>query len=608
MLVNGDGRLFLPWKMIPALTIGLVFDVGVASLGVAPTAILLAFWPRSQTACRLLVFAMRLALVPCSFAFIFVGAAELTFWSEFSSRFNFIAVDYLVYTNEVIGNIRQSYDLVLVFSAIATLSALLWWWTQRAVVRALQRDPPPLRRYSRALAFWVLTPVIAVAFMDVRWKEFSGDAQLDDLAGNGWFEFVHAYRNNEIDYDRFYKLLPEPVALAELAAALGDGDGETKSGAAPYRREVRRPGPEERRNVVLVSVESLSASFLGCFGDPEGLTPNLDRLAKEGLLFAKLYATGTRTVRGLEALTLSIPPTPGNSIVRRPDNSGLFTLGGVFRERGYESIFLYGGYGYFDNMNGFFAGNGYTVVDRTALSPSDITAENVWGVADEDLFRLAIRELDARASDGRKFFAHIMTTSNHRPFTYPAGRIDIPSGTSRKGAVKYSDWAIGNFIADAQKRPWFGNTLFVIVADHTHKGRGKTSLPLSNYHIPMIVYAPGRIAPGRVETMASQIDVAPTILGLLNFSYRSKFFGCDVLRDGAKHERALMANYQTVGYHEKGLTIELGPNRFSRVVEAESGQVIGSNELSRRLVSRAVAFYQVASHAFRSGGLKVDSP
>ncbi len=117
-------------------------------------------------------------------------------------------------------------------------------------------------------------------------------------------------------------------------------------------------------------------------------------LAREGLLFTQLYATGTRTVRGLEALALSLPPTPGHSVVKRPNNDHLFTVGEVFAEKGYEPLYLYGGYGYFDNMEHFFGGNGYTVIDRTALDKADIHYENIWGVADEDLFTLTLRELD----------------------------------------------------------------------------------------------------------------------------------------------------------------------------------------------------------------------
>ncbi len=159
-----------------------------------------------------------------------------------------------------------------------------------------------------------------------------------------------------------------------------------------------------------------------------------------------MYATGLRTVRGLEALTLSIPPTPGHAVPMRANNKGFQTIGGVFRDQGYEALYVYGGYSRFDNMRDFFGGNGYTVIDRSAIDPKDISHETIWGVADEDLFRLAVREIDARAAAGTKVFTHVMTTTNHRPFTYPANRIDIASGTGRDGAVKYTDWAIGEFV------------------------------------------------------------------------------------------------------------------------------------------------------------------
>ena len=146
----------------------------------------------------------------------------------------------------------------------------------------------------------------------------------------------------------------------------------------------------------------------------------------------------------MEALTLALPPTPGRSLIKRPRNENLFTLGSVFRSRGYDTAFIYGGFGYFDNMNYFFGNNGYRVIDRTSPG-ADITFANVWGACDEDLFRWTMREADASFAANKPFHFFVMTTSNHRPFTYPEGKIDLPSKESgRSGAVKYSDFAIGD--------------------------------------------------------------------------------------------------------------------------------------------------------------------
>jgi phosphoglycerol transferase MdoB-like AlkP superfamily enzyme len=596
---NGQWGLFAPWRLLPAMAIGALFDVGVATFFLLPLGLLVVAWPNRRAGLQSTVLAL---LLPLTAVMVFVGASEFTFWNEFASRFNFIAVDYLIYTNEVVGNIRESYNLPLLLAAVAAVSLAIWaavGWALRPHWRA------PLHGRDRIVAAAVLValPFAAVAALDVRYKEFSADAQANEIAGNGYFDFWHAFWANEIDYDRFYKTLPAQRALATLANELGSPRLKVELSQRPFEHEVVNAGPVKALNVVLVSVESYSAEFMAAFGNKQGLTPYTDKLASEGLLFTHLYATGTRTVRGLEALTLSVPPTPGHSIVKRPDNAHLFTVGEVFKQAGYEPLYLYGGYGYFDNMTTFFAGNDYTVIDRTALKAEEVHFENVWGVADEDLYTLTLRELDRRHAAGVKFFAHVMTTSNHRPFTYPEGRIDIPSKTGRDGGVKYTDWAIGDFIERARSRPWFVDTMFVIVADHTHKGRGRQELPPENYHIPLIIFAPAHVKPGRVDTLASQIDVAPTVLGLLNFSYRSKFFGHDILREGQRHPRALMANYQTVGYYEQGRIVELKPNGRTRVVDAETGRQAPDDALSRELVDDTVSYYQVAAQAYRRGEL-----
>ena len=603
---NGEPSLWWPWRLLPMLTIGALFDTAAGVIGLAPLALLLGLWPpRGTRSTGWLKRVVAVLLIPLCVLGVFVALSEFTFWNEFASRFNFIAVDYLIYTREVVGNIRESYNLPLLLSAVALLAALLWAIVWRALGPAWSLPAPGWRaRFATTIVWGLVLPALAFWAVDARYKEFSRNAELTELAGNGYFDFWHAFRTNEIDYERYYRVLPDSKAVARLAMEItGHQPGELRQ--HPNERHVDGKGPERRLNVVLVSVESLSAEFLGDFGNSKGLTPNLDRLAHEGLLFTHLYATGTRTVRGLEALTLSVPPTPGQAIVKRPDNADLFTIGEVFKSKGYEALYLYGGYGYFDNMNAFFSGNGYTVVDRTALSSTEIHFENIWGVADEDLFTLSLRELDARHARGTPFFAHVMTTSNHRPFTYPAGRIDIPPKTGRDGGVKYTDYAIGRFIDQARTKPWFAQTMFVIVADHTHNGRGRQELPPEAYHIPMIIYAPGWVAPGRVDSIASQIDVAPTLLALLNMSYDSRFFGQDILSEGRAHQRAFMSNYQTVGYYERGRIVELRPHGRVRVVSASGGKPAADDALSQELREEAISYYQLASQAYRSGEMRL---
>lgn len=594
-LAGFSGAFAEPAALARALLMGLLFDIGVATFVVASLTLVIALWPKRRA--RGLTIALAVALVPLSTLFAFTAFAEFTFWNEFSSRFNFIAVDYLVYSREVLGNIRESYNLRVLFSALAVIAAAIWlvsfWAVRRSVVIV------PERRALRTALVWTALPIAAYVGMDARHKEVSSNAVINEIAGNGYFDILHAFWLNEIDYQRFYRTIEPARARAVVARQV-----EAAPDAAPAFRRRVQGGEERQLNVVMVTIESFSARFMESFDGPAGLTPNMDRLAREGLLFTRLYATGTRTVRGLEAVTLSMPPGPGHSIVKRMDNAGLFNIGAVFRDKGYDSLYVYGGYAYFDNMQAFYEGSGYTVVDRLAVARSDIHHENIWGIADEDLFTLAMREIDERHAAGRKVFAHVMTTSNHRPYTYPNGRIDLPSKKSgREGGVKYTDWAIGDFVARAKDKPWFKDTLFVFVADHTHNGRGRTELPPENYHIPMIAYAPAHVAPGRVEAITSQIDVAPTILGLLDFSYDSLFFGHDARKPSPQGERAFLSNYQTVGMYKDGYIVELRPKKQVRVIDAATQREVNDAKAAA-LVEEAIAYYQTSTLAFQTGELR----
>ena len=598
LIFNGEWAAAMPLNLIRIFALGALFDLAVALWWALPLALLYLLWPQRRALHTLRYFSIAISLI--AFGVLgFVAIAEFVFWNEFASRFNFIAVDYLIYSREVIGNVQESYQLpglLALAGVLAAAAMLVNWRAQRRVVHASAQRLAQRAGWFLAL---VVGASLLTALLDTRWKEGIGQTQLAQLSGNGPWEFFHAFRYNEIDYEEHYRTLPLAQAQALARAQWQDSKRYRLTGSTqmPIEREVLSDGPVRSLNVVMVSIESLGAEFVESLGGAKGLTPQLDRLGSEGIFFSRLYATGTRTVRGLEALTLSVPPTPGHAIPMRPNHSGLFTLGGLLKQKGYDPVYLYGGYSYFDNMKSFFGGNGYTVIDRSFLDKKDISHENIWGVADEDLFNLAIREIDTRVAAGKRVFAHVMTTSNHRPYTFPDGRIERPIGTARDAAVKYGDYAIGKFVADAKAKPWFNNTLFVFVADHTSIGRDSSDLPLEKYHIPMVIYAPQLLQPARVDAIVSQIDVAPTILGLLNLPYTSQFFGRDALKDGPGDSPIFMANYQTVGYVGNGLGVVLRPRQESKVLVIANGKPsIGPSADGER--DRAIAVYQTAARRF----------
>jgi phosphoglycerol transferase MdoB-like AlkP superfamily enzyme len=596
-----------PAEIGAIFAVGLGYDVAALLAPAALYALYLALVPAQLHASRAGRALVQAGAAAAIFLALVTAVAEWLFWSEFGSRFNFIAIDYLVYTREVVGNLFESYPLVPLLGTLLAAS-LLASLTLRKVLSAACRAPTT-GRARLAAAGVALAALGALAVFEGPAAQVSENRYAVQLAENGLYELFSAFRHNDLDYPPFYASLNEDEALRAAHRLLAHpgarfaGDDDRELARAPAAA-----GPERRWNVVLIAVESLSADFLGAYGNRQGLTPNLDRLAEESLVFDRLYATGTRTVRGLEAISLSIPPTPGLSIVRRPSNGGLFTLGTPFLERGYDVKFLYGGYGFFDDMNAFFGGNGFSVVDRTAFSANEIHFANVWGVADEDLLGRVTREADASHAAGRPFFSFVMTTSNHRPYTYPAGRVPIPSGTGRAGAVQYTDFAIGEFLRRAATRPWFDDTVFVIVADHCHSSAGKTDIPVSRYRIPMLIYAPGKLAPGRVETLASQIDVGPTLLALLRWGYSSRFFGRDILTTPPAAERALLGTYERLGLLSRDRLTVLSPGR-----KVESFRVDLARRTEQRIApdpdatAAAIAWYQSASFAWRRGLLRTDA-
>jgi len=539
---------------------------------------------------------------------MFVAVAEWTFWEEFQTRFNFIAVDYLVYTTEVLGNIRESYPVGWILGGLATSSLVVIV----AGLRFWRVADDASTRVGRAgvVAGWLVATVATVGLVSGDMKDRGQNQYAVELAGNGIYQFFSAYRSSSLDYRRFYRTLPRDEAYAVARRSLATPDAHfVADDRFDIRRDIRNAAPEQRLNVVLISIESLSASYSGTYGRPDSLTPELDRLSADSLVFTKLFASGTRTVRGLEALALSVPPTPGESIVKRPGNEGLFSLAEVFNSKGYSSTFLYGGYGAFDNMNYFFGHNGYAVADRSDIPSDRIHQANIWGVADEDLYSLAIDTFDRLSGERKPFFAHLMTTSNHRPYTFPTGRVDRPQG-ERNSAVAYTDWAVADFLRRARSKPWFDDTIFVITADHCASSGGIARLPVFRYHIPMWIYAPKHIAPGRVNRMMAQIDIGPTVLGLLGMDYRSSFYGVDLFQLPEGRERALLGNYQRLGFLRNDQLVELAPHRevVSVRPDYEEDRPQQSIPLDPQFALEAVGYYQTASDRFRRGLMRMPTP
>lgn len=603
-------------SLLRAIATGIGFDFATAVFAMLPWSLLGALLPsRLLHAKATRYMLMMLVFAECA-VLAFISVAEWFFWSEFGARFNFISVDYLVWTQEVWGNLAESYPLAWILIAILSIAAGATWMLEAlGVFRWMLAAPSTNWRTRSALPLLH----VAIASALVAWVQqplnppFSNPYQAE-LAKNGCWSFFAAFRQMELDYLRWYVSLPTEEANRQTTAFLNGPDPAATSasaGKSPFPRHIQHPGPERRWNVVTICMESMSADFLGCYGNSARLTPNLDRIASNSLWFSNLYATGTRTVRGMEALTLQLPPTPGQAIFYRPEGHSLVSSFTPFTARGYDCAFFYGGDGRFDFMNRFFSTAGCRIMDVNAWNRDDITFRTSWGACDGDLFRKTIIEADKDFLAGKPFHFFCMTTSNHRPYDFPSGAIDLPSHSGRLAAVKYADWAVGHLIDEASKHPWFNQTLFVFCADHCASSAGKVELDVTKFHIPAMVYAPGLVQTRNFTRMCSQIDVMPTVFGLLGWTHESLGFGQDLLEPASmsRPERAFVSNYQKIALLTPDHLMILKPNR--QVTSALCNPATGALEPDdpqdhRPLLRETAACYQSASNLFSSGALKLD--
>jgi len=549
---------------------------------------------------------------------IFNGVSEYFFWDEFGVRYNFIAVDYLVYTTEVLGNIKESYNLPVLISGILIADIALTWMVVKNKYLAVSLESKSIRKNRlRAGLILLVIPILSFVLVKNTTVEITKNRYNNELAKNGIHSLFAAFLNSELDYDIFYATEDNQENFKQLRNLLKSKNSKYLSNE-PFdiTREITNPGEEKRYNVVFITVESLSAEFMGFKrnkkADPSdfsgnvtnykgNITPALDAIADSSLLFTNLYAIGTRTIYGLEAATLAAPPKPGQSVIKRPNNENMFSMGLIFKERGYRIKYIYGGYGYFDNMNNYFSHNGYEIVDRNDFKKEEITFANTWGVCDQDLFNRTLKECDESFASGKPFLNHVMTTSNHRPFTYPDSVIDIPSHVSRAGGIKYCDFSIGEFIRKASEKPWFSNTLFVILADHCAGSAGQSELPFMEYQIPYIIYNPRLVKPQQIDKLCSQIDVAPTLLGVMNWTYKTKFFGKDIIKMVPDEERAFISNYQKLGYIKNDRLTILSPQQkiTHYKIDSKSGEM-KTIPMDENLQKEAIIYYQSANYVYKN--------
>lgn len=588
-----------------ALGAGFIMDLMIGLYVCLPFALFLSLLPRrwlDSRAARVLVSVVTYLFL---FGLLYLLVAEVVFFHEFNSRFNNVAVDYLIHPKEVFVNIRDTYPVKTVLTITAAGAAGLLYLLRGYFLRGLSA---PLTWRPRAeLALFYLAPLLTGAIaLNINSTHVSDNRILNEIAGNGVYSFFHALVNNESDYDTQYARIAEDESLRRLRRQIAGAGSTFTHPSDPHEiaRTVRTGRPLRPMNVVIVLEESLGSLWVGSL-HPDGpsMTPEFDRLSKDGLTFTRIYSTGNRTVRGIEATLTGLPPMPARAVVRRKSGVNLFSLPSVLRDKGYETVFIYGGRSYFDNLRDFSLNNGFNrVVDQDDFKHISFTT--LWGVCDEDIFQNSIKEFNRLHAAGKPFFATVLTVSNHTPYTYPAGRIpEDPSAQRREHAVKYADYSIGKFMREARRHPFFRDTLFVFLGDHGARVHGSQEIPIHSYEIPVLFYAPGLIAQGRrVDQLGSQMDVAPTILGMLGIDHESRFVGRDLLRTKPSEARALFSHNRDVGLLRGNRLAVLGVRRHIEVFEGDPRSAnfrrLGPGA-DPELVADAIAYFQGTNRLYQ---------
>jgi len=508
------------------IILSLLFSIPILIVLIIPSAL--------QTRIRIVLSFYFLVI---SVIFLFFEIASWPFLDQYSSRPNQLFFQYLSHPKEVLLMVWAQYKLLVLSFAI-----FLYYFIKYAWIGINQ-----LNTASVSWPYWKQLVVLPFAILLLTLGARSGIGQAN--ANPGLAAFSNQHLTNQISQNATYSLLYAIYTSIHAPMEAEKLFGKMESNEIIQRIKkymdvapadftdknvptlhIQRPTVKRDKplNLVIIVMESLGSDYIGTQGG-YNLTPNFDALSKEGVLFTNLYSIGTRTSRGMEALVSGYLPSPKSSSVMRMDlaQHNFFTIASLLKDFDYQTRFIYGGEAHFDNMAAFFLGNGFDkVIDENDFENPGYYG--TWGVSDEDIFNKANNTFVKLAESN--FLSVILTVSNHPPYDFPENKIQLyeePANTA-KNSTKYSDYALGHFFKQAKKEAYFKNTVFLITGDHPMLIRAKSLVPVDKYKIPGLIIAPG-LEPKRVDSLASQIDLLPTALGLLGMQTEHPMIGRNLL-------------------------------------------------------------------------------
>ncbi|SKA61737.1 LTA synthase family protein [Enterovibrio nigricans] len=487
---------------------------------------------------------------------VYMEVATVPFIAEYDLRPNRLFIEYLVYPKEVLSMLWGGYKLELFIGALVSiLTVVLGWKWSKHLVTGLTYP----KWYWRPV---IALLVVALGVMGARSSfghrplnpamvAFSSDPLINDLVLNSSYSVLFAAKQmgSESSAFKFYPSMDKSTIIHEVRSNMLVDKGNFVSDDAPTLAKHTASFEGNRKNIVILLLESHGARYVSRLGGIDA-SPNLNKLIDEGWAFSRMYATGTRSVRGIEAITTGFSPTPARAVVKLgKSQTNFFTIAELLKSQGYHTQFVYGGESHFDNMKSFFLGNGFTDIQDlpTFESPEFIGS---WGASDEDLYNKADSLFSQLEEKGTPFFSLVFSSSNHAPFEYPDNKIapyNTPKATV-ENAVKYADFAVGEFIEKAKKSNYWDNTIFLIVADHDARATGNLPVPIGHFKIPAIILGKD-IKPKFDTRLTSQLDLPPTLLSLAGVSSMNPMIGHDLTLDiPIQKQRAMMQRDKNFGW------------------------------------------------------------
>lgn len=496
---------------------------------------------------------------------LFIECASFPFFAQYDLRPNYLFIEYLEYPQEVTSLLFKDYK----FQFIAVFILIIATIKIYSKSKFINFEQVFKQNYiSRIL---ILAPILLVLFLGIRSSLghrpvnisdalYSENRVINEITKNSLHSLGYAYYSNkkaENNISKYGKIdIKEAYKVASLAIGI-----DYKDEKKPFYREVKsKLTSKKQKNIVIFIQESMGAQFTGFIGK-QNFTPNLDNLAQDYLSFTNLYSNGTRSVRGLAALTSGTLPINGVEVIKRnKSQEDYFTIASLLKPYGYKSSFIYGGEARFDNMKSWYLGNGFDEVieQKDFINP---IFTSTWGVSDEDLVIKANEKFKSYYENKEKFVSVMFSSSNHMPFELPDGKIEFEKNipkTSVENAIKYADFAIGKFFELAKKEDYFKDTVFVVIADHNVRVYGDQIVPIDMFQIPAVIVSSD--IPHQIFTnLTSQSDVLATALDLIGIDLSYPILGNSIFKDNKKNIN-LMIFDEIYAYRKEDKVAILVPN------------------------------------------------